>query len=115
LYLTYPPYPPGTGPPEYYGQNCTCPESYGCDYQWECIALASGIWILEFILPLIVLGCLWNGLIGKVFDMAIAVAEESVALASAVTILVMRGVDKIVTFIGGETIDVAEKLESEID
>lgn len=115
MYLTYPPYPPGTGPPEYYGQNCTCPESYGCDYQWECIALASGIWILEFILPLVVIGCLWNGLIGKVVDMAIVIIEQAVAFALAGSTLVIGAVDEIVKFIGGEAIDVAEKLESEID
>ena len=62
LYLTYPPYPPGTGPnTTEFGNNCQCMEKYGCSYRWQCIALGSGYWLLEFVLPLILFGCMWNG------------------------------------------------------
>ena len=47
LYLTYPPYPPLSGPPDEYGNNCACPPSSPCGYQWQCIVLGSGYWLLE--------------------------------------------------------------------
>ena len=47
LYLTYPPYPPLSGPPDEYGNNCACPPSSPCEYQWQCIVLGSGYWLLE--------------------------------------------------------------------
>ena len=73
LYLTYPPYPPGTGPnTTEFGNNCACPDSYGCTYQWQCIVLGSGYWLLEFILPLILLGCVWQGWVEHVLKLAAA-------------------------------------------
>lgn len=47
--------------------------------------------------------------------MAIVIIEQAVAFALAGSTLVIGAVDEIVKFIGGEAIDVAEKLESEID
>jgi len=115
LALTYPPYPPGTGPAEYRGQNCTCPDSYGCSYQWECILLGSGIWLLEFVLPLVILGAIWNGLASKVVSLVIAAVEEVLGITWIAGVRTVQTVDKAVEFIAEETAEEAVSFVEKID
>ena len=72
LRLTYAPYPPGSGPetPGEFGNNCACEPQFGCAYEWECILLGSGYWVLEFLLPLIIFGAAWQGWISHILRLA---------------------------------------------
>lgn len=115
LALTYPPYPPGTGPAEFRGQNCTCPASYGCSFVWECALLGSGIWILEFIFPLVLLGAIWNGVGARVASLAVAVVEEVLGLTWNVGVTTIEVVEKGVSFIAEETVEGAVEATEAID
>ena len=71
LRLTYAPYPLGSGPDNAgeFGNNCKCEPRYGCSYQWECILLGSGYWVLEFLLPLIIFAAAWQGWIEHIIKL----------------------------------------------
>lgn len=100
LYLTYPPFPPGTGPnTTEFGNNCACPDSYGCTYQWQCIVLGSGYWLLEFILPMILLGCVWQGWVEHVLKLAAALALMVATLARWLVAGVLRQLGRTVVVV----------------
>lgn len=97
-YLTYPPFPPGTGPnTTEFGNNCACPS--GCSYQWQCIALGSGYWLLEFVLPLILFGCVWQGWIEHVLRIGAALLVAVAVLLRRLVAIPLIQLGRIVTIV----------------
>lgn len=111
LALTYEPYPPGTvdGP-----GNCTS-QAEELEYEWQCVVLGSGIWLLEIILPLIILAAIWRPLAPKLAVLVGAVLLEVLDAVPAILRWTIETVDTAVFFILKKAGDAVNAAEDKID